>query len=380
VADALRAAVTFVTASPSRILFVTRYHITRFTGGAELQCWYLATEFARRGWDVHYASEMEQAFASAPGNVTLHNVSSRASFQKLLRDLRPDVIYNRVLNEYTRYSVEDADPKMLTVWAVASDSDTGAWKLLKQTAQLYPFSQFLRRAPRLMLNRFRDFHAALKANIILTQHEGQRAELKKRGKASVVLRNSFPFVPETEIQNHDGKPVIAWVGSLKHWKRPELFIELARRCQGVDAIFEMAGEIYEADYENIIADAQKSLTNFRYLGKVPADKIDKVFTASHLHVKTSLPLEGFPNTFVQAWLRGVPVVSLNIDPDNLIQNQKLGVVVKSLDELERAVRDLIANPEKRKEIGRHARDFAMKEFDLKKNADKLEELIREKSH
>ena len=42
--------------------------------------------------------------------------------------------------------------------------------------------------------------------------------------------------------------------------------------------------------------------------------------------------EGFPNTFLQAWIRGVPVISF-FDPDNVIRREGLGHAVGNLEEM-----------------------------------------------
>ena len=42
---------------------------------------------------------------------------------------------------------------------------------------------------------------------------------------------------------------------------------------------------------------------------------------SKILINTS-SFEGFPNTFVQAWANGVPVISLKVDPDNIIKKKK----------------------------------------------------------
>ena len=43
-------------------------------------------------------------------------------------------------------------------------------------------------------------------------------------------------------------------------------------------------------------------------------------------------LEGFPNTFIEAWGSGVPVIT-TYDPDNVIRDNELGTVANSVTDL-----------------------------------------------
>jgi glycosyltransferase involved in cell wall biosynthesis len=367
-----------------RFLFVIQHHFTRITGGTEMQAWMLASELARRGWDVHYASEMNNVPASPVlDGVTLHGLPENPSYwrgnRRPLRDLmlalRPDVIYTRIFSSYLGFMVMDAPAGAFTVWSTASGNDGRAWPYLTYGRRSHPGLLFVRRMPVYLWHDYLARKGRKRARLVLAQQRDQQRDLARLGVRAEILRNSHPPVPEDDVQRHQGKPVVLWADSIKLIKRPELFIELARRCRDLPAEFLMIGGIQHENYQPQIEAAVRELANFRYGGFVPLSTVEQVFAGAHLHVKTSLPIEGFPNTFVQAWLHGVPVVSYENDPEGLLNERQLGVCATRFDELEQAVRDLVNHPEKRREIGARARAFARSEFDLQHNVDRLEDLL-----
>ena len=78
-------------------------------------------------------------------------------------------------------------------------------------------------------------------------------------------------------------------------------------------------------YDWLFAEAAKEaekLPNVTFLGTVPPIEMEGWFKKKKLFMNTSIR-EGFPNTFLQAWMNRVPVVSLNIDPDGIIEKYGL---------------------------------------------------------
>jgi len=64
---------------------------------------------------------------------------------------------------------------------------------------------------------------------------------------------------------------------------------------------------------------------------VPYLDIGVLFDRAKVLVNTS-DLEGFPNTFLQAWARGVPVVTM-FDPDGVVRSAGLGSFHASVPEM-----------------------------------------------
>ena len=81
--------------------------------------------------------------------------------------------------------------------------------------------------------------------------------------------------------------------------------------------------------------------------------------------------EGFPNTFLEAWSYGVPIVT-TFDPDNLIAEKGLGRVGRNVCELADGIRELLDSPEQWRKASlsarayytmHHAVDNAMERFE-----------------
>jgi glycosyltransferase involved in cell wall biosynthesis len=199
------------------------------------------------------------------------------------------------------------------------------------------------------------------AHLVLAQSQYQQEALARHlGCTNVrVLRNFHPAPPDRPRVPRDEMRVL-WVANLKPLKNPGAFVRLARRFDyRKDVRFVMVGKALGDDaWTRAELAAIAATPNVEYLGARTQDEVNALFETSDLLVNTS-DYEGFSNTFIQAWMRRVPVASLHVDPDGLLSCGGLGVVSHTESQLYRQVTALLNSPEKRAEIGAQARAYAL---------------------
>ncbi|MCB0729819.1 MAG: glycosyltransferase, partial [Ignavibacteriae bacterium] len=85
----------------------------------------------------------------------------------------------------------------------------------------------------------------------------------------------------------------------------------------------------------------ESLENVEFVGHLENKTIPLFLSKSFCLLNTSR-LEGFSNTFLEAWSVGVPVITTkNVNPDNLINKHNLGIVAENYDKLPDIISSLI---------------------------------------
>ena len=196
-----------------------------------------------------------------------------------------------------------------------------------------------------------------RADLVATQTLAQSNLLRDHyGVPSVTV--NMAVEPPTETASNRCDIDVLWVSNLRSVKRPELVLELARQLPHVN--FTLAGGVVYQDYYDEIAAAAARLPNVTMLGHVPYEAIGALFARSRLFLNTS-SVEGFPNTFLQAWIRGVPVVTF-FDPDRLVRQHRLGIAVDSLPEMRAVLARLLVDDAEREALGARARRFAQAQF------------------
>lgn len=167
---------------------------------------------------------------------------------------------------------------------------------------------------------------------------------------------------------------VLWVGSCSEGKQPQLFLELARKCPEFNFKIVLSNT-NNNKFSTEILSSVKAIRNLEYYGQTNYDIIGDIYSRAKVLVSTSI-IEGFPNTFLQAWQYGVPVVSLHVDPDNVIKTYKLGYVSKSLDRMVFDLRNLLSDEILRNELGENAIKYMNENHSPKIIVKKYEELFR----
>jgi len=367
------------------ITFVDPHIIGETIGGAEVQLWMLAKGFHEAGWKVHYLtdakiSELDRDRITIHSLVNCKNAQYKDKFFSILESIKPGVIYQRGRKSYTGltgyFSTNSGTPY---IFSNSMDIDC---RYFKEAGRLLQQPLGLAAKARLFPRRVRQDLSSLagmkKASLILAQSELQKGLLKKNlGLESTLFRNLHPVPDSSEIEKDD-PPLVLWLASVKQWKRPEVFIELAESLKDKDYRFILAGRMADSDpYESMLHDYEKSNPNFDYIEEVDLEQSNRLIARASLFINTSEPFEGFPNTFIQSWLRQTVVLSLTVDPDDFISKYTLGAMTGDQKSMSAKIVSLLDDPEELADMGVNARRFAEKEFGFAENFGRIETLARD---
>jgi len=157
------------------------------------------------------------------------------------------------------------------------------------------------------------------ASYIVVQHEEQQKLLREHYHLnSSIISTGYPI----ERINRIKKDYILWVGRVVPWKNIETCIEYAEQLPEIQFVVIASGDTTSAYYIQATKDIQKC-KNIELISYVPFSKINAYFAQAKLFLNTSL-YEGFPNTFVQAFKNGVPVLSAHVNPENMLEHNEVG--------------------------------------------------------
>jgi glycosyltransferase involved in cell wall biosynthesis len=354
-----------------KFLVLTKSHWKQSQGGAELQCMYLLEAAKKNNMELKYCFISNGEKFKEDSLINYYPIKKKHIFTKLrnitfpyvfsiyreLKKSQPDLIYNRAGSSLTGICVYfGKKTNVHTVFHIANDSDLD--------------KNFQNNKDVKKIDRFLTNYGIKNADTIIAQTHHQSALLKKYygRNANAVIPNghSIPIIVDKSYK----KIVVVWIANWKKSKRPEVFINIVKnRVWSENVEFIMIGRT--ANYEKLVQEAKES--GIKVMGEVGNNAVNDILQNAHLLINTSIH-EGFSNTFIQAWMRSVPVISLSVDPDNLLNKKGLGVCAGTQEKLLNEIQRFVNNPILLKKTGKKARDFSIKNFSLD-NFTKLLSLI-----
>ena len=275
------------------------------------------------------------------------------SLLSALNDEQPDIIYQRAGSAYTGICAWYAKKRKIPmVWHVSHDMDVDPKIGTKKS--------FFNR-----LEKFFIEYGIRNSTEIIAQTNKQVELLNKHYKINTdyIIKNFHP-IPEKLVKKSN-KIKIVWVANFKPMKQPELFVQLAKELENViDVQFIMIGRNdNKSKYTNLIKDIDQ-IKSLEYLGSQSQEQVNNIFLESHLLVNTS-KLEGFSNTFIQAWMREVPVLTITVDPDEVIRKNTIGVCTGNYEALKNTIIELVNSPKLISKMGKQGREYANKDHSMK---------------
>ena len=157
---------------------------------------------------------------------------------------------------------------------------------------------------------------------------------------------------------------VLWVGNIRQVKRPDRVLALAAALPEL-RIHMVGGALPDehALYQRIRCEAV-SRPNLTFHGRLSYQDTNALYARARLLVNTS-DVEGFPNSYLQAWIRGVPVVTY-LDPDAVIRRHGLGAAVESPPQMCALIRQLLTNPRALARVSSRCRAYVEREFSEEK--------------
>lgn len=363
-----------------KLCIVVPGHWSQLMGGSQYQVKCLIDILVSKGvYEIFYITRLPNHSYHPQGYKIISIGKGRSSrrslfrlvfdaveISRILKDIRPDIIYQRVGCGHTgiaaHYSYKNTC-KML--WHIAHEMEVSKQKIRLSAEMLYSYFD------KKLLE-----YGISKSDHIIAQTLDQSRLLEKNYNrvADMVVPNFHPYPTERIEKNMPIK--IVWIANLKPWKQPEYFIRLAYDLQGIvpDVKFIMVGAMQgTSGWQAKIKDSMRDARQLEYIGEQPQEEVNKILATAHIFVNTSR-WEGFANTFIQAWMRKVPVVSLEINPDRLFDANNVGLFSGTYEKMREDVLTLVRNPDMRIKMGEDAQRYAF-ENHSERNVQKMIQLF-----
>ena len=335
----------------------------------------LAHGFEKSGIEVHYIATTQDKSKKnyeVENGIHFHWIQSQNGifewkhtmvfYKSILESMSPDAVYVRGRNVLQYVAGTYAKLHNIPyVWGTNGEDSAEFWKNVKRLKQKQ--KSFIRKVGLLPFKAYEDIYinkgmklSKVVVNQSLFQQQSTKRILNKEG---IVLPSYFlPIENSIEKKNQ-----ILWLANLSKGKQPEVFIELVKNLDLKSWETILAGGTTDTNYKNNI-EALASSLNITMPGKIEFKDSFNYYQNAKIYVNTSKPnADGLPNAYIQSWLSGTVVFSLHHDPNNWMEDYKIGFCANGdIDIFVNELQALIENDKKLLAMSDNATKFAQNKF------------------
>lgn len=157
--------------------------------------------------------------------------------------------------------------------------------------------------------------------VVQTKEQVDNFKLKRNILPGLKLPNLFNYSREI-LKKNFSKPYVIWVGRCDGLKQCEFYLDVVEQFKEIQFVMICPKSNDESLFKRISERAGLN-SNLEFHTRLTAEEVVKYYQRATLYMITS-KTEGFPNTMLEAMAYGCPVLSLNINPDQILDNFKCG--------------------------------------------------------
>jgi len=342
----------------------------KFAGGAERQASYLATGLAENK-NFHVTccvADFGQEDIVKINGITLLKAMKLSDgkisgFKKLLSALKKtdaDLYIYRSADLGTALSIftQQFFLKKRVLYMVASNSETsyrGLRRMSGTSAAIFMPLAY-KTASLITAQSFEQFNAF---------------HTNRKRKPDALIPNITKF---TKIENKNKQGVI-WVGRLDPVKQPHILIELAKKYP--ETRFTMIAPIVleHEEFGTEIVKKINKVENINHINYVSPSEINDYYAKAQVYAITSYT-EGFSNTMAEAIVAGCPILSYNVNPDQVITKNNFGFCSYSkMDQFYADFEKLIIDKKLCAEMGNNGQEYLAKHHNQSVVIEQFSELL-----
>lgn len=291
------------------------------------------------------------------------HLESLHAFWKALTKSAPDVIYARLPSDFLWIAgaFSKLHPYSRFVYALAHDTHCNPWRT-------YTYNKWFH-------NPFYALGLHL-ANVVAVQHEGQAKQVRPYVNGKLVLIPNLIRSIAHQIRTYDETIFDAiWIGKIRTDKQLHVFLDIVEALP--DIRFALVGG-FDVNMDRRLCDDLErrmlTLKNLSSYGPRRFEEVIQLLVRSKILVNSSM-YEGFPNTMLEAWSVGVPVVSLTVDPGEVIKRERIGLVSGTAAGMRDDIKRLVGTRALNCDLGKRGLAYVRKRHSLQAVCRAFEQIL-----